>query len=112
MLRPIYVILLLSAAVEAFSLDFVHRRYQAIFDNEVKKLFFQHLRGLAGSYRSNSQFTRSRSRQLIKSAMKDQMKNQMKDQMKDKAIWGIKTTTTPARTGTNNYVLSWYTRIS
>ena len=108
MLRPIYVILLLSANVEAFSLDFVHRRYQAIFDNEVKKLFFQHLRGLAGSYRSNSQFTRSRSRQLIKSAMKDQMK----DQMKDEAIWGIKTTTTPAKTGTNNYVLSWYTRIS
>ena len=104
MLRPIYVILLLSANVEAFSLDFVHRRYQAIFDNEVKKLFFQYLGGLAGSYRSNSQFTRSRSRQLIKSAMKDQMK--------DGARWGIKTTTTPARTGTNNYVLSWYTRIS
>ena len=108
MLRPIYVILLLSANVEAFSPDFVHRRYQAIFDDEVKKLFFQYLRGLAGSHRSNSQFTRSRSRQLIKSAMKDQMK----DQMKDEAIWGIKTTTTPARTGTNNYVLSWYTRIS
>ena len=104
MLRPIYVILLLSANVEAFSLDFVHRRYQAIFDNEVKKLFFQYLGGLAGSYRSNSQFTRSRSRQLIKSAMKDQMK--------DEAIWGIKTTTTPAKNGTNNYVLSWYTRIS
>ena len=105
MLRPIYVILLLSAAVEAFSPDFVHRRYQAIFDDEVKKLFFQYLGGLAGSYRSNSQFTRSRSRQLIKSAMKDQMK--------DKAMWGIKTTTTtPAKTGTNNYVLSWYTRIS
>ena len=104
MLRPIYVILLLSASVEAFSLDFVHRRYQAIFDNEVEKLFLQHLGASAGSHRSNSNFTQSRSRQLIKSAMKDQMK--------DEATWGIKTTTTPARTGTNNYVLSWYTRIS